>query len=84
MYPNDSVIRDLGSNADHFDRVLPLVLFDLRYAFASGRQLYFGTRRESGGPPGLALGAVLPFEDGSELDVAVFAARAQAHRNRMP
>ena len=65
-------LDDLDSNADRFDSVLPLALFDLRYTFASGRQIYFGTRRESGGPPGLALGAVLPFNDGSELDVSVF------------
>ncbi len=65
-------LDDLDSNADRFDSVLPLALFDLRYTFASRRQIYFGTRRESGGPPGLALGAVLPFNDGSELDVSVF------------
>ncbi len=68
----DERLDDLNANADRFDSVLPLALFNLRYTFASGRQMYFGTRRESGGPPGLALGAVLPFDDGSELDVSVF------------
>ncbi len=62
----------LRSNADRFSNVLPLVLFDLRYTFESGRQLYFGTGREMEGPPGLSVGAVLPFKDVSELDASVF------------
>ncbi len=68
----DKRADDLRSNADRFSNVLPLVLFNLRYTFESKRQVYFGTKRESGGPPGLALGAVLPLDDGSKLDAAVF------------
>lgn len=63
----------LGSNADRYHDMLPLFLFDLRYTFSpSGRQIYFGTPREQQGPPKLTLGTVLPFEDGSALDVSVF------------
>jgi len=68
----DKRLDGLGTNADRFDRVIPLVLLDLRYSFASGRQFYFGTPIESGGRPGLSLGTVLPVKDGSKLDVSVF------------
>ena len=51
-----------------------MLLFDLRYTFSpSGRQVYFNTPRERGGPPGLTLGMVLPFDDLGKLDTAVFA-----------
>jgi len=68
----DKRLDGLGVNADRFDSMIPLILFDLRYTFASGRQIYFSTPIASGGPPGLSLGAVLPFKDGSKLDVSVF------------
>ncbi len=68
----DKRLDGLSTNADRFDRGLPLVLLDLRYTFASGRQLYFGTPMESGGRPGLSLGAVVPVKDGSKLDMSVF------------
>jgi len=68
----DKRLDGLNANADRFDRAIPLVLVDLRYTFASGRQLYFSTPIESGGPPGLSLGAVLPIKDGSKLDMAAF------------
>ncbi len=63
----------LGSNADRYHDVVPMLLFDLRYTLSpSGRQVYFGTPLESGGPPGVTLGAVLPFDDIGKLDAAVF------------
>jgi len=62
----------LSANSDRFDSVIPLVLFDLRYTFTSGRQVYIGTPIGSGGPPALSLGTVLPFNDGSKLDVSFF------------
>ena len=68
----DKRLDGLSANADRFDSVIPLVRLDLRYTFASGRQLYFGTPTGSGGRPGLSLGAVLPVKDGSKLDVSVF------------
>ena len=64
----------LGSNADRYHNVIPMLLFDLRYTFSpSGRQVYFNTPQERGGPPGPTLGAVLPFDDLGKLDTAVFA-----------
>ena len=69
----DKRLDGLSANADRFDRGIPLVLLDLRYTFASGRQLYFGTPIESGGPPGLSLGAVMPVKDAGKLDISVFA-----------
>jgi len=68
----DKRLDSLSVNADRFDRGIPLVLLDLRYTFASGRQLYFGTPIESGGPPGLSLGAVVPVKDAGKLDMSVF------------
>ena len=68
----DKRLDGLNTNADRFDRGIPLVLLDLRYTFASGRQLYFGTPMESGGRPGLSLGAVVPVKDGGKLDMSVF------------
>ena len=66
-------VRDLGDNANRYDKVIPLVNFDLRYTFAeSGRQLYLGTPIGDEGPPGLTLGAVWPFEEGGEIDAGVF------------
>ena len=68
----DKGLDGLGANADRFDSMIPLVLFDVRYTFASGRQIYFGTPIEAGGAPGLSLGAVLPFKDRGKLDISVF------------
>lgn len=68
----DNRLAGLGTNADRFDRAIPLALVDLRYTFASRRQLYFGTPLESGGRPALALGTVLPLHDNSKLDLSVF------------
>jgi hypothetical protein len=66
-------IDSLSGDADWYDKFMPLVLFDLRYTFAeSGRQVYFGTPLEPSGPPGLSLGFVQPFSDGSRLDISVF------------
>jgi hypothetical protein len=66
-------IDSLSGDADRYDKFLPLPLFNLRYTFAeSGRQVYFGTPPEPGGPPGLSLGFVQPFSDGSRLDLSVF------------
>jgi hypothetical protein len=66
-------IDSLSGDADWHDTFLPLALLNLRYTFAgSGRQVYFGTAVEPGGPPGLSLGFVQPFSDGSRLDVSVF------------
>jgi hypothetical protein len=69
----DKRLDGLSTNADRFDRGIPLVLLDLRYTFASGRQLYLGTPIESGGRPGLSLGAVVPVKDAGKLDMSVFA-----------
>ncbi|MDJ0984149.1 MAG: DUF2860 family protein [Desulfobacterales bacterium] len=67
-------IDSLSGDADWYDSFLPLVLFNLQYTFAeSGRQIYFGTPPELSGPPGLSLGFVQPFSDGSRLDISVFA-----------
>ena len=52
----DKRLDGLNTNADRFDRGIPLVLLDLRYTFASGRQLYFGTPMESGGAARLIAG----------------------------
>lgn len=66
-------IDSLSGDADWYDRLIPLALFNLRYTFAeSGRQVYFGTPPELSGPPGLSLGFVQPFSDGSRLDISVF------------
>jgi hypothetical protein len=66
-------IDALSGDADRYDTFLPLALFNLRYTFAeSGRQVYFGTPPELSGPPGLSLGFVQPFSDGSRLDLSVF------------
>ena len=66
-------IDSLSGDADRYDTFLPLALFNLRYTFAeSGRQVYFGTPPELSGPPGLSLGFVQPFSDGSRLDLSVF------------
>jgi hypothetical protein len=66
-------IDSLSGDADWYDTVIPLALFNLRYTFAeSGRQVYFGTPPELSGPPGLSLGFVQPFSDGSRLDLSVF------------
>ena len=66
-------IDSLSGDADWYDKFMPLALFNLKYTFAdSGRQVYFGTAVEPGGPPGLSLGFVQPFSDGSRLDVSVF------------
>ncbi|MGD8242352.1 MAG: DUF2860 family protein [Desulfobacterales bacterium] len=75
LQPNDGNkrVRDLDDNANRFDRVIPLASFDLRYTFAeSGRQLYLGTPLGTDGPPGLTLGAVLPLDDGSQMDLGAF------------
>ena len=66
-------IDSLSGDADWYDKFMPLALFNLRYTFAeSGRQVYFGTPPELSGPPGLSLGFVQPFSDGSRLDISVF------------
>ena len=66
-------LDSLSGDADGYDKFLPLALFNLRYTFAeSGRQVYFGTPAELSGPPGLSLGFVQPFSDGSRLDLSVF------------
>ncbi|MGD8993327.1 MAG: DUF2860 family protein [Desulfobacterales bacterium] len=57
----------------HAPLLLLLALFNLRYTFAeSGRQVYLGTPLELSGPPGLSLGFVQPFSNGSRLDLSVF------------
>ena len=69
----NKTIDSLNDDADWYDKILPLALFNLRYTFAeSGRQIYFGTPTELSGPPGLSLGFVQPFSDGSTLDISVF------------
>jgi hypothetical protein len=66
-------IDSLSGDADRYDKFMPLALFNLGYTFAeSGRQVYFGTPMELSGPPGLSLGFVQPFSDGSRLDISVF------------
>jgi hypothetical protein len=66
-------IDSLSGDADWYDKFMPLALFNLRYTFTeSGRQVYFGTPPELSGPPGLSLGFVQPFSDGSRLDISVF------------
>ena len=52
----DKRLDGLGTNADRFDRVIPLVLLDLRYSFASGRQFYFGTPHRIGWTPRVVAG----------------------------
>ena len=67
-------IDSLSGDADGYDKFMPLALFNMRYSFAeTGRQIYFGTPAELSGPPGVSLGFVQPFSDGSRLDVSVFA-----------
>ena len=69
----NKTIASLSDDADWYDKILPLALFNLRYTFAeSGRQIYFGTPAELSGPPGLSLGFVQPVSDGSRLDISVF------------
>ena len=69
----NKTIDSLSDDADWYDKIMPLALFNLRYTFAeSGRQIYFGTPAELSGPPGLTLGFVQPFADGSQLDISVF------------
>ena len=66
-------IDSLSGDADWYDKFIPLALFNLSYTFAdSGRQVYFGTPQELSGPPGLSLGFVQPFSDGSQLDISAF------------
>jgi hypothetical protein len=66
-------IRSLNREADWYDKFMPLALFNLRYGFTkSGRQIYFGTPPELSGSPGLSLGFVQPFSDGSKLDISIF------------
>ncbi|MGV7224474.1 MAG: DUF2860 family protein [Nitrospinales bacterium] len=66
-------IDSLSGDADWYDKLMPLALLNLRYSFAkSGQQVYFGTPPELSGPPGLSLGFVRPFSDGSRLDISVF------------
>ena len=69
----NKTIDSLSDDADWYDKFMPLALLNLRYTFAeSGRQIYFGTPAELSGPPGLSLGFVQPFSDGSQLDISVF------------
>ena len=69
----NKTIDSLDDDADWYDKILPLALFNLRYTFAeSGRQVYLGTPTELSGPPGLSLGFVQPFSDNSRLDISVF------------
>ena len=69
----NKAIASLNDDANWYDKIIPLALFNLRYTFAdSGRQIYFGTPTELSGPPGLSLGFVQPFSDGSKLDISVF------------
>lgn len=69
----NKTIDSLSDDADWYDKIMPLALFNLRYTFAdSGRQVYFGTPAELSGPPGLSLGFVQPFADGSKLDISMF------------
>ncbi len=69
----NKTIDSLSDDADWYDKFIPLALFSLRYTFAeSGRQIYFGTPTELSGPPGLSLGFVQPFADGSKLDISIF------------
>lgn len=64
----------LSDEADRYDRVLPLVLFELKYTYAeSGRAVYLKTPMGDQGPPGIALGGTTPFGEGGELDVSIFA-----------
>ena len=66
-------LDSLSGDADWYDKFTPLALLNLSYNFAeSGRQIYFGTPAELSGPPGLSLGLVQPFSDGSRLDISVF------------
>jgi hypothetical protein len=66
-------IDSLSGDADWYDKFMPLAWFNLRYTFVeSGRQVYFGTPSEPSGPPGLSLGFVQQFSDGSRLDISVF------------
>lgn len=66
-------LDSLNREADWYDKFMPLALFNLRYGFTeSGRQIYFGTPLELSGPPGLSLGFVQPFSDGSKLDISIF------------
>ena len=69
----NKTIDSLNDDSDWYDKFIPLALFNLRYTFAeSGRQVYFGTPTELSGPPGLSLGFVQPFSDGSKLDISIF------------
>ena len=69
----NETIDSLDDDADWYDKFMPLALLNLRYTFAeSGRQIYFGTPPEPSGPPGLSLGFVQPFRDGSDLDISIF------------
>lgn len=75
LKPNDGNkrVKDLDDNANWFDQVIPLAIFDLRYTFAeSGRQVYFGTPFRTEGTPGLTLGAVFPFDDGGNIDIGAY------------
>jgi hypothetical protein len=66
-------VADLGGDADWYDTVIPVVLFDLRYVFEGRRAAaYARTPFGSGGPPGLAVGTVQPLPDRGEVDASLW------------
>jgi hypothetical protein len=66
-------VEDLGGDADWYDTVIPLVLFDLRYVFEGrGAAAYATTPFGSGGPPGLAVGTVQPLPNRGEVDASLW------------
>jgi len=63
---------NLNDEADSFNIILPLVMFDLRYTFQdSDTQIYFGTPLKDSGIA-LSLGITQTFIDKSKLDVSIF------------
>ncbi|MEA3432124.1 MAG: DUF2860 family protein [candidate division WOR-3 bacterium] len=63
---------NLNDEADSFSTTMPLVMFDLRYAFqGSDTEVYLGTPFEDSGIA-LTLGMAQTFIDKSKLDLSVF------------
>ena len=66
-------VDSLDSDADWYDTVLPLALFELRYVFEGrGAEAYAKTPFGDGGPPGLAVGAVQPIPDRGAVDASLW------------
>ncbi|MDL1963671.1 MAG: DUF2860 domain-containing protein [Deltaproteobacteria bacterium] len=72
VYDRNEKTENLNDEADNFSTTMPLVMFDLRYAFqSSDTEVYLQTPLEESGIP-LTLGLTQTFIDTSKLDVSIF------------